>query len=96
MRRDGGLRLAWALLVRPGASPSPEFDGEEFLGLSIHGFSGGVLGVVYEDRSDSDRSHFFGAHTPTSTCQAAMMRFALIDHKFRSCTRQRKKPAYRV
>lgn len=77
MRRDGGLRLAWASLVRSGASSSPEFDGE-VIGLSIHGFSGGVLGVVYGDRSDSDRSHFFGAHTPTSTCQAAIMRFALI------------------
>ena len=48
-----------------------------FFALSIHGFSGGVRGVVYWLNADMDKSHFFGAQTPTSTRQAAMRRFAL-------------------
>ena len=79
MRRGGGLGLAWVLLICPDASSCPEFDGEMSLGLSIHGFPGGVLGVVYWDRADSDISHLFGAHTPTRTRHAAIMRFALIN-----------------
>ncbi len=31
------------------------------LGLSIHGFSFGMLGVVYCDSAVRDKSHFFGA-----------------------------------
>ena len=44
---------------------------------SIQGFSGGILGTVYWATAVSDRSHRFGAQTPTRTRQAATRRLAL-------------------
>ena len=62
------------------------------LGLCTHGFSFGILGVVYGDRAVSERSHFFGAQMPMRTRQAAIKRLALWMQKGRSYSvSQRKK-----
>ena len=45
---------------------------------STHGFSGGTRGTVYWATAERDRSHRLGAHTPTSTRQAATSRLALL------------------
>lgn len=44
---------------------------------SIHSFSAGTAGIVYCESAFSERSHFFGIHTPTSTRHAATRRFTL-------------------
>jgi len=64
------------------------------LGLCTHGFSFGILGVVYGDRAASERSHFFGAQTPMRTRQAAIKRLALRMQRGRrlfSVTRKKEK-----
>ena len=55
----------------------PEFW-EGVFGLSIHGFSLGVAGVVYCERAVRERSQRFGTHTPTRTRQAATSRLPLV------------------
>jgi hypothetical protein len=47
------------------------------LGFCTHGFSFGMLGVVYGDSAVRDRSHFFGAQMPMRRRQAAIKRLAL-------------------
>ena len=53
-------------------------DLDLLLERSTHGFSGGTRGTVYCATAGRDKSHRFGAHTPTSTRQAATRRFALV------------------
>jgi hypothetical protein len=48
------------------------------LGLSTHGFSFGVRGVVYCESAASESSQRFGAQRPNSTRQVATNRFALV------------------
>ena len=45
---------------------------------SIHGFSGGIRGTVYCATAGRDKSHRFGAQTPTRTRQAATTRLTLL------------------
>lgn len=60
-----------------GAATLRAGDEVDDLGLSIQGFSLGTMGVVYCDKTAVENSHRLGAHTPTSTRQAAITRLAL-------------------
>lgn len=74
--------------VEEGAGEGdPDRDGEglehwdesfDVFGFSIHGFSLGGAGVVYWERAAIERSQRLGAHTPTRTRHAEVMRLPLL------------------
>lgn len=69
--------------VRESDIEGPGVVDNSDLVFCTHGFSFGILGVVYGDSAVRDRSHFFGAQTPIRTRQAAIKRLALNYRKGR-------------
>lgn len=73
--RVGGRRLREDLT---GGSSEEEGGAMAALVRSTHGLSAGVIGVVYCESAESDRSQRLGVHTPTKTRHAATSRLALM------------------